>query len=409
MTEHVENFQFEPNWRRIRAVVAVAEMGGVIRAAEHLHLSQPTVTRAVRELECELGLPLFERHRSGMHPTPAGNIVLPRFRRALEQLSNAEYALAAQQPGNNIDRLAQRLNQRQLTTLIAVANLHSEPRAARQLGLTQPAISASLRDLEGQIGAPLFLRTKRGMLLTDCGEIMVRHAKLAMRELALTCIDLSAWQGLAQGRITIGTLPLSSSLLVPMAVKRLRHHLPEIGITILDGTYDSLLESLRCGEIDLLIGALRQNSLSDDIVQERLFYDRLSVVVHHAHPLAGCKQLTLDELQHAEWIAPRADTPARQSFEQEFLAAGLPPPKVAIEVGNLSTIRTLLLDSDRVTLISPYQVHFELQSGQLVTLPIQMKSTRRPIGITTRRDELPTQASRTLCQQLLEISRDFHL
>lgn len=400
-------FHFEPNWRRIRAVVAVADAGGVIRAAERLHLSQPAVTRAVRELEQELDLQLFDRHRSGMLPNQAGEIVVPRFRRALDHLCTAEAALAEQHPDADMDRFAQRLNQRQLATLIAVANLHSEPRAARHLGLTQPAISASLRDLESRIGTPLFLRTKRGMLLTDSGEILVRHAKLAMRELTLTSADLDAWQGRIKGRIVIGTLPLSSSLLVPKAVDALRRRLPDVSVTILDGTYDALLEALRHGEIDLLIGALRQTAIGDDVRQERLFDDRLSVVVHRDHPLTRRDSLTLADLQHAEWIAPRAGTPARRSFEQEFLAAGLTPPDVAIETGNLSTIRTLLTGGDRVTLMSPYQVHFDLKNGQLVTLPIRLKSTRRPIGITLRRDDLPTHALSTLRGLLIEISGDF--
>lgn len=399
-------FYFAPNWRRIRAVVAVADAGGVIRAAERLHLSQPAVTRAVRELEQELQLTLFDRHRSGMRPNSVGDIVVPRFRRALDHLNAAEQALAGIHPDGDLERLAQRLNQRQLATLIAVANLHSEPRAARHLGLTQPAISASLRDLEGQIGTPLFLRTKRGMLLTDSGETLVRHAKLAMRELGLACNDLDAWQGRIKGRIVIGTLPLSSSLLVPLAVDALRRRLPDVSVTILDGTYDALLDALRQGEIDLLIGALRPSSIGEDIEQEWLFDDRLSVIVQCDHPLTRNAALALEDLQHAEWIAPRLGTPARHSFEQEFLMAGLTPPEVAIEAGNLSTIRTLLLGSERLTLMSPRQVHFELQGGQLVVLPIDLKSTRRPIGLTLRRDDMPTQALNTLRQLLRELSRD---
>ncbi|MHB0775240.1 LysR family transcriptional regulator [Halomonas sp. WWR20] len=401
----IDSFAFEPNMRRLRAVVAVAEAGGVMRAAELLHLSQPAVTRAVRDLEKELGLELFERHRSGMLCTRAGEIVLHRFRRALRQLANAEQALMALQPEGYFERLAQRLSYRQLTVLAAIANFHNEPLAAEELGLTQPAISGNLRDLERQLGVALFLRTQRGMLATDCGAVLIRHAKVALREIALVSDDLSAWQGRARGHVVIGTLPLSSSLLVPQAVDTLLKELPGLHVTILDGTYDALFESLRSGEIDILIGALRQASLSEDTVQERLFNDRLAVAARHDHPLTRHASLTLRDLLDAQWVAPRRGTPARRSFEHEFRSAGLEPPEIVVEAGNLSTIRTLLMDSDRVTLVSPHQVHFEIESGQLALLPIQLKGTLRPIGITVRADESPTQALQVLRRVLFDIGR----
>ncbi|MCK0745184.1 LysR family transcriptional regulator [Chromohalobacter nigrandesensis] len=404
MTElHREAFDYIPNMRRLRAVIAVAEAGSVMRAAETLHLSQPAVTRAVRDLEKELGLALFERHRSGMLCTTAGKIVLHRFRRALQQLGDAEAALARMQPAGHSERLTQRLSHRQLTVLVAIADLHNEPQAAQRLGLTQPAVSGNLRDLENLLGVSLFLRTQRGMLATDCGALLIRYAKVALRELALVSDDLSAWQGEVRGRVVIGTLPLSSSLLVPQAVDALLRELPGLHVTILEGTYDALFESLRHGDIDILIGALRQAGTSEDTVQQRLFHDRLAVAVRRGHPLMQYASLSLSDLLDARWIAPRQGTPARVSFEQEFRSAGLAPPDVVVESGNLSTIRTLLLDSDRVTLVSPHQVFFEVQSGQLALLPIKLTGTLRPIGITTRVDDSPTHALKVLQRILLEL------
>lgn len=402
MTElHREAFDYAPNMRRLRAVIAVAEAGSVMRAAEALHLSQPAVTRAVRDLEKELGLALFERHRSGMLCTTAGKVVLHRFRRALQQLGEAESALASLHPEGNFDRLTQRLSHRQLTVLVAVADLHNEPQAAKRLGLTQPAVSGNLRDLERLLGIALFLRTQRGMLATDGGAVLIRHAKVALRELSLVSDDLSAWQGEVRGRVVIGTLPLSSSLLVPHAVDALLRELPGLNVTIIEGTYDALFESLRHGEIDILIGALRQAGTSEDTHQQRLFHDRLAVAARHGHPLMKHASLQLSDLLDAQWIAPRQGTPARVSFEQEFRSAGLQSPSVVVESGNLSTIRTLLLDSDRVTLVSPHQVFFEVQSGQLALLPIKLTGTLRPIGITTRADDSPTQALKVLKDILL--------
>lgn len=400
------DMDFEPSWRCIRAVVAVEEAGGVSRAAERLHHSQPAITRAVRELEESLGLVLFERHHGGMIPTPGGRLVIPRFQRALNYLREAESAMAPLQAKSMQDRLTHRLSQRQLMVLITIARLHNEPRAAQRLKLTQPAVSASLRQLEQHVGTELFLRTRRGMLLTDSGAILARYARLAMRELQIAHAEVTAWQGRTKGHLTIGTLPLSSALLVPKTVDIMRRQSPHISITILDGTYDDLLEALRCGEIDVLVGALRSDMPEGELAQQHLFHDRLSVIARPSHPLVRQDALTLKALQAAEWIAPRAMTPARRGFECEFHNAGLSPPEVVIEASNLSTIRTLLLSSDRVTLISPCQVYFELQTGQLIRLPIRLNGTSRPIGITTRQDNMPTQALLELCDILREISQE---
>jgi LysR family transcriptional regulator, regulator for genes of the gallate degradation pathway len=402
MSMHRDAFAFVPNMRRLRAVVAVADAGSVVRAAESIHLSQPTVSRAVCDLEKELGLELFKRHRNGMLCTKAGNIVVHRFRRALSQLARAEKILRRLQPESCCERLVQRLSYRQLTVLVAITDHHNEPAAAKQLGLTQPAVSSNLRDLERQLGVALFLRTQRGMLVTDCGAVLVRHVKVALRELSFVSDDLSAWQGRVRGRIVIGTLPLSSTLLIPKAVDALLSELPELRVTILAGTYDALLESLRNGEIDILVGALREMPSNDETIQERLFFDRLAIAVRPDHPLLQKHSLALSDLLDAQWIAPRRGTPARQSFEQEFRSAGLEPPEVIIEAGNLSPIKPLLLHSDRVTLVSPHQVQFEVQSGQLSLLSIELKGTLRPIGITMRADESPTQALKALQRILYE-------
>ncbi|MCM5704675.1 LysR family transcriptional regulator [Larsenimonas salina] len=399
------DIQFEPNWRRIRAVLAVDDTGSVNRASVHLHYSQPAVTRAIQELEQELGCALFERHHRGMTATPSGRLVITRFRRALDQFASAEAALNALHSNKSgCERLIQHLNQRQLMTLVTLARVHSEPRAARALGLTQPAISASLRQLESHVGMELFMRTRRGMLLTDSGEILARHARLALRELTMACQDLIALQGRIKGHVVIGCLPLAATQLVPMAIDALRKSLPEVSVSVIDGTYDGLVEALRCGEIDLLIGALRPEAPGKELEQEALFDDCLSIVTHRTHPLARRLRVSLKELETAEWITPRAGTPSREAFERVFDHAGLASPKVEIETGNLGMLRSLLQYSQRVAVASLHQLHYEIESGELCVLPIALEGTRRSIGITRRADDVLTPALETIINQLRAFS-----
>jgi LysR family transcriptional regulator of gallate degradation len=391
----------DPNLRRLRALLAVAEEGAIVRASATLHRSQSVVTRAVLELEQEIGAPLFERSRQGMLPTDIGRLLLHRVRRALDELRVAERDLAeAGAPA----RFAQKLSHRQLQVLIAIADGQSETQAARRLALTQPAVNRSLRELERLIGKPLFYRMPRGMIPTTAGEALVRRAKLALAEIDRVGDDIAAHRGRLTGRIGIGTLPLCATLLVPRAIDRLLREYPDLDVTILDGSYDALLASLRCGDIDILVGALRSPPPVGDVVQERLFDDQLSIVARSDHPLAGRPSLALRELAREQWIVPRRGTPARGRFEEIFALARIPPPVHAIESGSWVTVRALLLESDRLTVISRQQMRFEEESGMLTVLRVDLPGSVRPIGVTTRRGASPSRGVELLVGQLRAVS-----
>jgi LysR family transcriptional regulator of gallate degradation len=391
----------DPNLRRLRALLAVAEEGAIVRASATLHRSQSVVTRAVLELEQEIGAPLFERSRQGMLPTDIGRILLHRVRRALDELRVAEQDLAeAGVPA----RFAQKLTHRQLQVLIAIADGQSETQAARRLALTQPAVNRSLRELERLIGKPLFYRMPRGMIPTTAGEALVRRAKLALAEIDRVGDDIAAHRGRLTGRIGVGTLPLCATLLVPRAIDRLLREYPELDVTILDGGYDALLATLRCGDIDILVGALRNPPPEGDVVQERLFDDQLSIVARRDHPLAGRPSVALRELAREQWIVPRLGTPARGRFEEVFASARIPPPEHAIESGSWVTVRALLLESDRLTVISRQQMRFEEESGMLTVLRVDLPGSVRPIGITMRRGASPSRGVELLVGQLRAVS-----
>ncbi|MDI5932388.1 LysR family transcriptional regulator [Halomonas kalidii] len=394
-----------PSLRCLRALATVAERGSVLAAAEALNLSQPAVSRAIRDLEKTLDLSLFERHHGGMLCTEAGELVTHRCRRVLHQFARAERQLAQLPLGGHFHRLAQRLSLRHLRVLVTLAETRNERQAARRLALTQPTVSASLRDLEGRVGTPLFLRTQRGLIATPGGTLLSRHAKVALREMALLQDDIAAWRGEARGRVIIGALPLTSSLLVPRAVDTLLRERPGLAVTVHEGTYDVLFEALRSGEIDALVGVLHRIDPEEEMTQQVLLHDRLVAVARPGHPLMGHSDLALEALLDWPWIAPPRGTPARHSFDQQFNTLGITPPTPVVEAGNLGVIRALLRDSDRLALVSPYQVHYEVQDGHLAYLPLRLQGPPRAIGLTMREDSAPSPALSALRDTLLTVSR----
>lgn len=378
--------------RSLRAIVAVLQRGTVRAAAEELHLSQPAVTRALRDIEDQLGFPLFERAARGMLPTAAGRILGHRARQAFEHLAQACACAMALSPRadparHGPARFAAMVGPQPLASLMAVADQGSGPRAGHSLGRSQPTIFRHLVELEHLVGLQLFQRTPRGTRLTPSGEAILRGAKLAWAEIDNAQDELAAFAGRLHGSVRVAALPLSSGFLLPRALDGLLREHPQLRITVVDGTYEALLQQLRCAEVDMIVGALRPLPAPADVAQQLLFEDKLAVIVRPQHPcIAAGKALNLADLARQPWIVPLPGTPARAVFEQVFDAEGLASPDTQLQVNSPSVVRSLLMETDRIALLSPWQVGAELRSGQLVALPLALRAATRAIGVSMRRD-----------------------
>lgn len=396
------NLPLSLSFKALRSAVAVATHGSAARAAAVVNKSPTTVTRNIQALEAALGLPMFERRTRGMALTAAGRIVVARARRAFDQLElGAQEArhVVAHGDAKRDTRLARLVNARLLFALIAVAETGSEGRAAERLALSQPAVSQALRDIEHLAGTQLVERTSRGVHLTESGELLLRRVKLALTELRVAEEEVASIQGLLRGHVTIASLPFSSVELVPQAVTRFLEKNPELKVTIVDGTYDSLMHQLRSADVDMIVGTLRA-SVFGDIEQEALLEDTLSVVCRAGHPFASMTHIALQDVVRAPWVVPLLDTVTRSSFEEAFRTENIAMPPIRLEVHNPMVVRSILLKSDHLALLSPLQVRSEILAGQLTVLPIALKGTQRRIGLTLRADASPSPGMRALLHEL---------
>jgi LysR family transcriptional regulator of gallate degradation len=410
MTELPDNLPRLAQMHRLRAFAAVARHGNVHRASEALHLSQPAVTRAVRQLEASLGTPLFDRTTKGMRLTVAGDFAFRRVERAFDELRAAgSHLLRRTAPrrlrAEPMERLSQTVTEAMLTALIAVARFGSEKAGAAAVGVTQPAFNRNLHLLEHLAGAVLFTRSGRGTQLTEPGDLLLMHVKLALGEIRVADEELASLRGELAGLLVVGALPLSSGHLLPLAIERtLRKH-PGLKIRIIDGTYETLSRGLRCADVNLIVGALRPDDSEPYSIHEPLFDDALSVVVRAHHPLLRQSGIPgLISLRDAEWVVPLAGTPSRELFERAFRAESAEPPGTQLEANSPSIVRTLLLSSDRLALISRRQIHHELRQGILVVVPVEVKLARRTIGIARLRNTEPSPGMLALLDALRAVS-----
>lgn len=369
------------NLRHLRAVAAVVRSGSLSAAAQRVALTQPALTQAIAGIERQMATRLFERHGGGMKATPAVVVLTPRIEAALAHIASPRVTAA------------------QFRALIAVADAGSYAGASVTTGLAQPSLHRAIGDLSVALRRPLLTRSGRGIVLTEPGRRTVRAFRLARTELAAGMSEVAALAGRETGRITVGAMPLSRARVLPQAVAAFTRAHPEATVAIAEGSHAELVEPLRDGTIDLLIGALR-DAPEPDLVQRALFDDRPVVIARAGHPLASSAP-DIAAMAAFPWIVAGPGTPLAVQWGRLFDEASVARPRAPIECGSVITIRQILRESDFLTLLSPDQVAVEIDDGLLTVVREAPPALKRTIGLTTRDGWRPTKLQRAFHDMLV--------
>lgn len=387
--------------RQIRAFEAVARLQSINAAASEIRISQPAVWQAIAKLEQSIGTRLFDRRSTGTYLNGNGLLLLPRVQRFTEQFGRA-IAKAAGIPRGDTAQLARvqrEITTAQFRTLIASGDAESSGDAARLLGISEAALRRAARSLEETVGRPLFDRSAAGSILNRAGVEFARQLHLAVLEIRHAVEDLRASESMVAGRVVVGSLPLVQTLFLPRAIEMFLDQYPEASIEIREGSYPLLMQQLRKGALDMIVGALRNNDCPRDVVEKMLFVDPFAIVLRRDHPLTRRPQITLEELAEFDWVVPRQGTPIRRTFETLF-AGSAPQPRANIETSSLSALRAILTESDRLTILSRRQIAIDEQVGLLTILPYPLPVASRPIGLTTRRSWGPARVQHEFMRML---------
>lgn len=387
---------FAYNLRHLRALPAIAERGSMSAAAEAIGLSQPALAQGLAKLEQQFEARLFERAADGMRPTAEGELVLERVRPALTRLASTFRSLP-RTGRRGFQRPENLVTSTQVRALLSLADGGSFLGAARATGTSQPALHRAVRELEAICALPLAERRGQRVSLTEHGLKLTRGFRLAGAELLAAREDLAGDRG--GGEMAIGAMPLCRALLLPAAISRMTRAVPSFRFDIAEGSYGELVEPLREGRIEIMIGALR-DPCPPDLQQQPLFVDRLVIAARKGHPLADSDRLTLGELAAYPWIVGRQGSPLRAHWLRLFESR--PLPAAPIECGSVMAIRGILLDSDSLTLLSPDQIALELRTGLLTILPSELPHAERTIGVITRAEWRPTRLQRAFVETLKE-------
>ena len=300
-----------------------------------------------------------------------------------------------------IDR---RIKLRHIQCFVEICREGSFKRAAEALYLTQPAMSKTLKELEALLGHRLMTRDRGGVALTPEGEIFLRSAKTSMAALQ------QGVDGMARGRfgaqvLPLGVLPSVAARLVPSVVSRIGADIPEAVLRIVDGPIGFLLERLKLGDLDLVIGRMGPYGQMQGVSFAPLYRERIVVVVRPGHPLLAHPILS----RIVDWpvLYPTEGSAIRPVVDQFLLEHGIGDLPRRIETVSGAFGRVYVQASDAVWFISEGVVASEIDRGLLVPLSVQTDSTLGPIGIMAREDWDVTPVARRFQRVLRDVVAEF--
>ncbi len=384
---------YDLNLRHLRGVLAVEVHGSISAAAQAVSLSQPALTQGILKLESQLGEVLFERRSDGMRATTAGIVVIERAKACLRYLTGGCRLVAG--PSFEPDR---RLTMTQLRALLALVKARSFAGASRELGLSQTAAHRGVRELEDALGRRLVERRGRGVHINFAGHRFARSCRLAVNELQAALSELGLDP--SNPTIAVGTTPLARAFLVPEAMAMMVAERFPAGFKVLEGSWGELVEALRDGHIDVIVGELPPDEIPD-LSKEPLYVEAPVIVAGKQHPLVGRPGPTIRMLASYPWIIAPDTSPLRAQWDRLFSAVR---PEAPVECGSIMIIGRLLTSSHLLTLAMPDQVALQIRSGLLARIGEALTDSMPTIGVTMRQGWRPTQAQVRFQDLLREIA-----
>lgn len=297
------------------------------------------------------------------------------------------------------------MEMQQLRHLIAAADHGSLHRAAEVLRLTQPALTHSIRRLEQTVGAPLFERSSRGVILTEVGRSLVARGRLILNEARLALDEANALRNGGGGTTTIAVSDNFSDFLLPDAVSATLQRDSSIAVTIVAGFFDENLARLRRAEVDMVFGLFAGAVDAPDLVGEPLTTSTFRVFARADHPLAGAGHVDLAQLTAHAWLVVAEQPIITRLFQSFFEQRGLATPRQAVRTSSIASVRPLLLATGLLTILPEELVRHEVASGAIVAIGQDELVVTLPAGLVTRARGSQSAASRLLMRALREASR----
>jgi DNA-binding transcriptional LysR family regulator len=282
-------------------------------------------------------------------------------------------------------QLMNRLRMRQVALLLAIDELGTLSAAAEHLGLTQPAATKMLNELELALGQRLFDRVGRGLQRNGAGESVTGFFRSIRGSVEALNQELEAVRQGGAGRLAIGSIMAASPGRLTRALLQLKNEFPLVSMEIAVDTSDRLLAQLREGVLEVVVGRLAPTP-GVNCVFRRIEDEALTVIAANEHPLARRRQLSFEALQDYHWILQPQGSPMRDLIEHEFRHHHTALPRGLIETGSILTTINLVRSSHLLGVIPEAVARGHAEHGMVKPLPYRFRHALEAYGSVVPRD-----------------------
>ncbi|WP_169308886.1 LysR substrate-binding domain-containing protein [Paracoccus gahaiensis] len=289
---------------------------------------------------------------------------------------------------------------RHIRAFLDIAALGGLTPAARAQGVTQPALSRSLAELESLLDARLFRREGRRLVLTEAGHRFRDHAARAVQMLDA---GAAALHPQAAGRLVVGILPTVATRLFPRVALRFAAQVPQVTLAVETGPHAHLIGLLRDGRIGLMIGRMPAAADMAGLSFHHLYEDHVALVCRRGHPMRGAP--AAEALAACPLILPPRSALIRRTVDDYLLARNLSGLHPAFETAALAVGRGIVTGSDALWFISQGVIADEIAAGTLVDWPTGSAAMSGAVGMTRRQAQGPDPDLDLLMRLLIEDSR----
>jgi DNA-binding transcriptional LysR family regulator len=280
-------------------------------------------------------------------------------------------------------RVSRRMKLRDLHVLLTVARCGSMGKAAAQLSVSQPAISKAIADMEHALGVRLLDRNPRGVEPTIYARALLDRGVVAFDELKQAARHIEFLANPTTGELRIGSTVAIATSFLPAVIERLTRRYPRLVFHLVAGETSMTYRNLQERKVDLLVAPMFTPMVEEHMDVEMLYDEPLVVVAGASSSWARRRKVQLAELVDAEWILPPLDSLYGLVAAEAFRAAGVNVPRATV-FSTSTPVRSALLASGRfLSIVQGSIVRFGSGSTILKVLPIDLPTTRRPIGIIT--------------------------
>ncbi|CAD6559554.1 LysR substrate-binding domain-containing protein [Paraburkholderia metrosideri] len=300
--------------------------------------------------------------------------------------------------------LTANLKARHLRLILAVNDFGNLSEVASNSFITVSAVSKALSEIESALGVKLFERTVNGLRPTAYGECVVRHARVLLSGLGRVAEEIKALQTGQAGKVHIGALPSLIPTIMPKALVRLKQQSPHANVSIFEGPMTTLLQELRRGELDLVVGRLPNQSAMVGLQGKVLMYSQVRLVTGPNHPLVGKKTLRWKDLQDFPWVLPPPGSLLREPIESTFARNGMSMPLNYIETLSAHLSRAYIQSEDAIALYTIDIQYPYAEVSPIHVLPLDPGFVRSPLGAAWRADKPLVPSAMLMLSCLEEVS-----